>query len=88
MPIHIHTIAVNSSPVSVIGVVEGPSNLIGGNGCPCSGKRSRGRPKKTWRYNIKEDMKLYQLVEQFAQYRNYWMTKVMTSPAYGDVHER
>ena len=40
-----------------------------------SGRRSRGRPKKTWRDNIPGDMKKYQLAEGMAQDRKYWMTK-------------
>ena len=36
-----------------------------------SGRKSRGRPKKRWRDNIKGDMKKYQLTED----RKYWMTK-------------
>ena len=35
-----------------------------------SGRRSRGRPKKIWR----ENMKKYQLNEDMAQDRKYWMT--------------
>ena len=53
-----------------------------------SGRRSRGRPKKRWRDNIKEDMKKYQLTEDMAQYREYWMTKIMAGPAQGDGQER
>ena len=34
-----------------------------------SGRRSRGRPKKRWRDNIKGDMKKYQLTEDMAQDR-------------------
>ena len=40
-----------------------------------SGRRSRGRPKKRWRDNVKGDMKKCQLTEDMAQYRKYWMTK-------------
>ena len=32
-----------------------------------SGRRSRGRPKKRWRDNIKEDIKKYRLNEDMAQ---------------------
>ena len=46
-----------------------------------SGRWSKGRPKKIWMNNIKKDMKKYQLTEDMAQYRKYWMTKIMTGPA-------
>ena len=48
-----------------------------------SGRRSRGRPKKRWRDNIKGDTKKYQLTED----RKYWMTKIMAGPAQGDGRE-
>ena len=41
-----------------------------------SGRRNRGRPKKRWRDNIQGDMKKYQLTEDMAQDRKYWMTKI------------
>ena len=50
-------------------------------------RRSRGRPKKRWRDNIQGDMKKYQLTEDMAQYRKYWMTKILTGPAQGDGQE-
>ena len=57
--------------------------------------RSRGRPKKRWRVNIKRwrdniqvDVKKYRLTEDMAQDRKYWMTKIMVGPAQGDVQER
>ena len=53
-----------------------------------SGRRSRGRPKKRWRDNIQEDIKKYQLTEDMAQYRKYWMTKILAGPAQGDGQER
>ena len=53
-----------------------------------SGRRSRGRPKKRWRDNVKEDMKKYQLTEDMAQDRKYWMTKILAGPAQGDGQER
>ena len=53
-----------------------------------SGRRSRGRPKKRWRDNIQGDMKKYQLTEDMAQYRKYWMTKILAGPAQGDGQER
>ena len=53
-----------------------------------SGRRSRGRPKKIWRDNIQGDMKKYQLTEDMAQYRKYWMTKIMAGPVQGDGQER
>ena len=33
-------------------------------------------------------MKKYQLTEDMAQYRKYWMTKIMTGSAQGDGQER
>ena len=39
-------------------------------------RRSRSRPKKRWRDNIKKDIKKYQLTEDMAQDRTYWMTKI------------
>ena len=53
-----------------------------------SGRRSRGRPKKRWRDNRKGDMKKYQLTEDMAQYRKYWMPQIMADPAQGDGQER
>ena len=53
-----------------------------------SGRRSRGRAKERWRYNIQGDMKKYQLTEDMAQYRKYWMTKILAGPAQGDGQER
>ena len=50
-----------------------------------SGRRSRGRPKKRWRDNIKGDLKKYKLTEDMAQDRKYWMTEIMAGPAQGDV---
>ena len=50
-----------------------------------SGRRSRGRPKKRWRDNIKEDMKKYRLTEDTAQDQRYWMTEIMAGPAQVDV---
>ena len=55
-----------------------------------SGRRSRGRPKKSkiWRVNVKGDMKEYQLTEDMAQDRKYWMTKILAGPGQGDGKER
>ena len=33
-------------------------------------------------------MKKYQLPEDMAQYRKYWMTKIMADPAQGDARDR
>ena len=52
-----------------------------------SGRRSRGRPKKRWRDNIPGDMNKYQLTEDMAQYRKYWITKILAGPAQGDGQE-
>ena len=51
------------------------------------GRRSRGRSGKRWRDTIKDDMKKYQLIEDMAQARKYWMTKIMAGPAQGDCQE-
>ena len=53
-----------------------------------SRRRTRGRPKKRWRDNIQGDMKKYQLTEDRAQDRTYWMTKILAGPAQGDGQER
>ena len=53
-----------------------------------SGRRSRGRPKKRWRDNIPGDLKIYELAEDMAQDRKFWMTKIMAGPAQGEVQER
>ncbi len=50
-----------------------------------SGRRSRGGPKNRWR--IQGDMKKYQLIEDMAQDRKYWMTKILADPAQGDGQE-
>ena len=53
-----------------------------------SGRRSRGRTKKRWRDNIQGDMKKYQLTEDMAQYRKYWMTNILAGPAQESGQER
>ena len=53
-----------------------------------SGRRSRGWPKKRWRDNIQGDLKKYQLTEDMAQDRKYWMIKILAGPAQGDGQER
>ena len=53
-----------------------------------SGIRSRGRPKKRWRDNVKGDMNKYQLTEDMAHDRKYWMTKILAGPEQGDGQER
>ena len=53
-----------------------------------SGRRSRGKPKKRWRDNIKEGTKKYDLTEDKVQDRRYWMTKIMAGPAQGDYQKR
>ena len=53
-----------------------------------SRRRNRGRRRKRWRDNIKEDMKKYQLTEDMAQDRKYWMTKILAGPVQGDGQER
>ena len=52
------------------------------------GRRSRVRPKKRWSDNVKGDMKKYQLTEDMAQDRKYWMTKILAGPAQRDGQER
>ena len=53
-----------------------------------SGIRSRDQPKKRWRNNIQGYLKKYQLTEDMAHYRKYWMTKILDGPAQGDGQER
>ena len=53
-----------------------------------SGIRSRGRPKKRWGDNVKGDMNKYQLTEDMAHDRKYWMTKILAGPEQGDGQER
>ena len=53
-----------------------------------SGRRSRGRPNKRWRNNVKEDMKKYRLTEDMAHDRKYWMTKIMAGSAQGDGQQK
>ena len=53
-----------------------------------SGRRSKGRPTKRWRDNIQGDKKKYQLTEDMAQDRKYWMTKILAGPAQGEGQER
>ena len=50
-------------------------------------KQQWGRPKKRWRDNIQGDMKKYQLTEDMAQDRKYWMTKIMAGSAQTDGQE-
>ena len=45
-----------------------------------SGRRNGGRPRKRWRNNIQGDMKKYQLTEDMAPDRKYWMTKILVGP--------
>ena len=52
-----------------------------------SGRRSRCRPK-TLGGTTQDDRKTYQLSDDMAQYRKYWMTKTMAGPAQGDGQER
>ncbi len=42
-----------------------------------SGTKNRGRSKKRWRDNIKEDMKKYRLTEDMAQDRKCWVTRTV-----------
>ena len=53
-----------------------------------SGRRNRGRPKMRWRDNIKGDMTKYQLTEDMAQDRKYWMAQILAGPVQGDGQER
>ena len=39
------------------------------------GKRRRGRPKKRWWDNIREDMKEYKMTEDMAENGSVWPTK-------------
>ena len=44
------------------------------------GKRRRGRPKKRWLDNIREDMKEYKMTEDMAQVRSVWRMKTKAGP--------
>ena len=44
------------------------------------GKRRRGRPKKRWLDNIREDMKEYKMTEDMAQDRSVWRMKTKAGP--------
>ena len=44
------------------------------------GKRIRGRPKKRWLDNIREDMKEYNMTEDMAQDRSVWRMKTKPGP--------
>ena len=44
------------------------------------GNRRRGRPKKRWLDNIREDMKEYKMTEDMAQNRNVWHVKIKAGP--------
>ena len=57
----------------------------------CEIAKTRGFWEKEQRPTEKEiqrDMKKYQLTEDMAQDRKYWMTKILTGPAQGDGQER
>ena len=38
--------------------------------------------------NMQGDMKKYQLTEDMAQHRKYWMTKILAGPLQGDGQQR
>ena len=44
------------------------------------GKRRKGRPKKRWLDNIREDMKEYKMTEDMAQNRSVWHVKLKADP--------
>ena len=45
------------------------------------GKRRRGRPKKRWLDNIREDMKKeYKVTADMAQNRSVWHVKIKAGP--------
>ena len=50
-------------------------------------KRRRGRAKKRGRESIKGDSKKYELTEDMAQDRKYWMTQIMAD-LYKEVAEK
>ena len=52
-----------------------------------SGRRTTDTTKRRWR-DIVGDMRKYQLTEAMAQFRTYWMTKIMAGPAQGYCQER
>ena len=43
-------------------------------------KEKKGRPKKRWLDNIREDMKEYKMTEDMAQNRSEWHVKIKTGP--------
>ena len=54
-----------------------------------SGRMNRGRPRKRWRDNIQGMyVKKYQMTEDMAQDRKYWMTKILAGSVQGNGQER
>ena len=54
----------------------------------CEIAKTRGFWEKEQRDKIQGDLKKYQLTEDMAQYRKYWMTIILAGPAQGDCQER
>ena len=44
------------------------------------GKRRRGRPKKRWLENIREDMKEFNVTEEMVESRSVWHMKIKAGP--------
>ena len=44
------------------------------------GKRRRGRPKKRWLDNIRDDMKGYKITKDMGQNRSVWNMKTNAGP--------
>ena len=40
------------------------------------GRRPRGRPRKTWMDNVKEDMRVLNITDETAQDREMWRTAI------------
>ena len=45
-----------------------------------AGKEKKGRPKKRWLHNIREDMTVYNMTEEMAENRSVWHVKIKASP--------
>ncbi len=44
------------------------------------GKRRKGRPRRTWIDNYREDMSKYELTADMTENRQYWRMMVKTGP--------
>ena len=50
------------------------------DGAGNNGARRRGRPKKTWHHQIKDDMTAVGVIEDVALDRNEWMRRTRPTP--------